>query len=105
MGLEGHRPANRSWSSSPWRSTALGRFLRRYRLDELPQLFNILKGEMNLVGPRPEQPDIFKDLRDQIEGYQRRQRVLPGIAGLAQVNHHYDESVDDVRTKVSLDLT
>ena len=87
------------------RITALGRSLRRYRLDELPQLFNILKGDMNLVGPRPEQPDIFKDLRDQIDGYQRRQRVLPGITGLAQVNHHYDESVDDVRTKVSLDLT
>jgi lipopolysaccharide/colanic/teichoic acid biosynthesis glycosyltransferase len=87
------------------RITKLGRFLRRYRLDELPQLFNILKGDMNLVGPRPEQPDIFKDLRDQIDGYQRRQRVLPGITGLAQVNHHYDQSVDDVRTKVSLDLT
>lgn len=87
------------------RITTIGRFLRRYRLDELPQLFNILKGDMNLVGPRPEQPDIFKDLRDQIDGYQLRQRVLPGITGLAQVNHHYDQSVDDVRTKVSLDLT
>ncbi len=87
------------------RVTAVGRFLRRYRLDELPQLFNVLKGDMNLVGPRPEQPDIFKSLREEIEQYQRRQRVLPGITGLAQIHQKYDESVDDVRRKVSLDLT
>lgn len=86
------------------RITTVGRFLRRYRIDELPQLFNVLKGEMNLVGPRPEQPDIFKQMRDTIDGYERRQRVLPGITGLAQVNHHYDQCVEDVRRKVTLDL-
>ena len=86
------------------RITAVGRVLRQFRLDELPQLFNVLKGDMNLVGPRPEQPEIFKELRDSIENYQRRQRVLPGITGLAQVRHHYDRSVDDVRRKVTLDL-
>lgn len=86
------------------RITAVGHFLRRYRLDELPQLFNVLKGDMNLVGPRPEQPEIFKSLREEIKEYQRRQRVLPGITGLAQIHHKYDECVDDVRTKVSLDL-
>ena len=86
------------------RITPVGRVLRRYRLDELPQLFNVLKGDMNLVGPRPEQPEIFKSLREQIQEYQRRQRVLPGITGLAQVHQRYDQSVDDVRRKVTLDL-
>jgi len=59
---------------------------------------------MNIVGPRPEQPTIFVSLREQIEGYQRRQRVRPGITGWAQVNQGYDTSVDDVRRKVNYDL-
>jgi len=86
------------------RITPLGRVLRRFRLDELPQLFNVLKGDMNVVGPRPEQPDIFVYLREQIESYPRRQRVRPGITGWAQINQGYDTSVDDVRRKVGYDL-
>jgi lipopolysaccharide/colanic/teichoic acid biosynthesis glycosyltransferase len=86
------------------RVTPLGRVLRKYRLDELPQLYNVLRGDMNLVGPRPEQPAIFRQLRTQIEHYQQRQRVRPGITGWAQINHHYDNSIDDVRRKVSFDL-
>jgi lipopolysaccharide/colanic/teichoic acid biosynthesis glycosyltransferase len=86
------------------RVTPIGRVLRKYRLDELPQLFNVVKGDMNIVGPRPEQPEIFLRLRDEIESYGERQRVLPGITGLAQINHHYDMSLDDVRTKVKFDL-
>lgn len=86
------------------RITAVGRVLRKYRLDELPQLVNVLKGDMNVVGPRPEQPAIFAQLRDEVSGYPRRQRVLPGITGWAQVNHSYDQSIDDVKTKVRLDL-
>lgn len=86
------------------RVTRVGRVLRKYRLDELPQLFNVLKGDMNVVGPRPEQPGIFASLREEIDPYPARQRVLPGITGWAQVNHHYDRTVDDVRAKVELDL-
>ena len=82
----------------------LGRFLRKYRLDELPQLFNVLRGDMNIVGPRPEQPEIFADLRWRIPPYTRRQRVLPGITGLAQINQDYDTCIEDVRSKVAYDL-
>lgn len=86
------------------RITPVGEFLRKYRLDELPQLFNVLKGDMNIVGPRPEQPEIFRELKQKVDGYGRRQRVLPGITGWAQVNHHYDQCIDDVKRKVDLDL-
>lgn len=86
------------------RITPLGRILRKYRLDELPQLFNVLRGDMNLVGPRPEQPRIFAELRDRIDRYPVRQRVLPGITGWAQVNRSYDQTLDDVRQKIDLDL-
>jgi lipopolysaccharide/colanic/teichoic acid biosynthesis glycosyltransferase len=86
------------------RITPIGRVLRKFRLDELPQLLNVLRGDMNLVGPRPEQPDIFADLRHQVSRYPERQRVLPGITGWAQVRHHYDTSIDDVKRKVEFDL-
>lgn len=86
------------------RVTPVGRWLRRSRLDELPQLFNVLRGDMNIVGPRPEQPGIFRQLNQQIDGYGNRQRVAPGITGLAQINLDYDQSIDDVRRKVAFDL-
>ena len=86
------------------RVTSIGRLLRQYRLDELPQLINVLRGEMNIVGPRPERPTIFAELREHIAEYPLRQRARPGITGLAQINHHYDRSLEDVRTKVHYDL-
>lgn len=86
------------------RVTRVGRVLRKYRLDELPQLFNVLKGDMNVVGPRPEQPNLFVSLREQIHGYPQRQRVLPGITGWAQVNQSYDQCLDDVKRKLAFDL-
>jgi lipopolysaccharide/colanic/teichoic acid biosynthesis glycosyltransferase len=93
------------WASpSDPRVTWIGGFLRKYRLDELPQLWNVLRGDMNVVGPRPEQPQIFSDLRGKIDSYQHRQRVRPGITGWAQINLHYDNSIEDVRKKVSYDL-
>ena len=88
------------------RITLIGKFLRATRLDELPQFFNVLKGDMNIVGPRPEQPEIFAELHDELGGrYRQRQKVLPGITGLAQVNLGYDTDIEGVRRKVDMDLT
>ncbi len=86
------------------RVTSVGRFLRQTRLDELPQLLNVLRGEMALVGPRPERPFFVDKLAGQVEDYTERLRVKPGITGLAQVENGYDGSVDDVRAKVNYDL-
>jgi len=87
-----------------FRVTPLGRLLRSFRLDEVPQLWNVLKGDMNIVGPRPEQPRIFHELRGKLDHYPNRQRVLPGITGLAQVSQGYDQTVEDVRRKLGFDL-
>ena len=86
------------------RITAIGDLLRKTRLDELPQLWNVIRGEMNVVGPRPERPSIFLSLRTQVEHYHLRQRVKPGITGWAQINQAYDSCLDDVKSKVALDL-
>ena len=86
------------------RVTAIGRVMRRYRIDELPQLLNVIRGEMNIVGPRPERPSIFSRLCDDIAEYPLRQQARPGITGWAQVNQAYDTSLDDVRSKVRFDL-
>jgi lipopolysaccharide/colanic/teichoic acid biosynthesis glycosyltransferase len=86
------------------RVTPIGGILRGTRLDELPQLVNVLKGDMNVVGPRPERPSIFMQLRKEIDSYHLRQRTRPGITGWAQINQNYDTSIDDVRRKVEYDL-
>jgi lipopolysaccharide/colanic/teichoic acid biosynthesis glycosyltransferase len=86
------------------RVTAIGRLLRVCRLDELPQLYNVLKGDMNIVGPRPERPTIVVDLLNAITEYPIRQRTLPGITGLAQISQAPDGTVEDVRVKVRYDL-
>jgi lipopolysaccharide/colanic/teichoic acid biosynthesis glycosyltransferase len=86
------------------RVTPFGRIMRKTRLDELPQLFNVLKGEMNIVGPRPERPSIFVQLREEIGEYPIRQLVKPGITGWAQINHAYDTCIDDVKRKLHFDL-
>lgn len=100
---EGRTGATWATKADP-RVTLVGRFLRQYRLDELPQLVNVLKGDMNVVGPRPERPTIFVQLRTEIGAYQDRQRVRPGITGLAQISQEYDSNLDDVRRKVRFDL-
>ncbi len=105
MRVDAEHQSGAVWAQQPDpRVTPIGRLLRQYRLDELPQLLNVLKGEMNIVGPRPERPTIFAELREHIAEYPLRQRAKPGITGLAQINHHYDRSLDDVRTKVHYDL-
>lgn len=86
------------------RVTRIGRVLRKLRLDEIPQLYNVLRGDMNIVGPRPERPSIFARLRENITEYPVRQRIKPGLTGWAQVNHSYDSSLEDVRIKVRYDL-
>lgn len=86
------------------RVTMVGRFLRKTRIDELPQLLNVLRGEMSMVGPRPERPFFIQKLTTEIDCYTRRLEVLPGITGLAQVEGGYDATVEDVRAKVNYDL-
>ena len=86
------------------RITRLGRFLLKTRIDEFPQLFNVLKGEMSVVGPRPERPFFIEKLSTEVPNYTRRLEVLPGITGLAQVEGGYDVTLDDVKKKVSHDL-
>ncbi|MEA1952004.1 MAG: sugar transferase, partial [Planctomycetota bacterium] len=86
------------------RVTAVGHVLRKLHLDELPQLFNVLKGEMSLVGPRPERPEFIDMLAEQISGYKNRLAEKPGITGLAQLNLPPDSDLKSVRYKLVLDL-
>jgi exopolysaccharide biosynthesis polyprenyl glycosylphosphotransferase len=86
------------------RITSVGKWLRRLRLDELPQLLNILKGEMCLVGPRPERPEFVKTLNEQIPFYRFRHCVKPGITGWAQINYKYGDTLEDTIVKLEYDL-
>jgi lipopolysaccharide/colanic/teichoic acid biosynthesis glycosyltransferase len=86
------------------RVTSVGRFLRRSRLDELPQLWNVLKGDMSLVGPRPERPEFVEELTRQIPFYRQRHIVRPGLTGWAQVRYTYGASVEDSMEKLQYDL-
>jgi sugar transferase (PEP-CTERM system associated) len=86
------------------RITAVGRIIRKFRLDELPQLFNVLKGEMSIVGPRPERPEFVRTLSEQIPYYRQRHAVRPGITGWAQINYPYGESLEDAIQKLEYDL-
>jgi len=93
------------WSTqSDPRVTRVGRFLRRTRLDELPQLWNVLRGDMSFVGPRPERPEFIADLSRQIPFYGQRHVVRPGLTGWAQVRHRYGSTVDDAQEKLQYDL-
>jgi len=86
------------------RITRIGRIIRPFRLDELPQIINVLRGEMSFVGPRPERPAFVERLREAIPFYGLRLTVHPGITGWAQVKHAYDQTVDDVKKKLEFDL-
>jgi exopolysaccharide biosynthesis polyprenyl glycosylphosphotransferase len=93
------------WSSkNDPRITRIGKFIRSVRIDEIPQMINVLKGEMSLVGPRPERPYFVEMLSKEIPYYKRRLKVRPGITGWAQGKHKYDETIDDVKIKLRYDL-
>jgi exopolysaccharide biosynthesis polyprenyl glycosylphosphotransferase len=86
------------------RVTRVGRFIRKTRMDELPQLINVLQGDMSFVGPRPERPVFVTQLKEQIPFYGLREAVKPGITGWAQIRYPYGASVEDARNKLELDL-
>jgi sugar transferase (PEP-CTERM system associated) len=86
------------------RITLIGRFIRKVRIDELPQTWNVLKGEMSFVGPRPERPEFVADLEQQLSYYAERHMVKPGITGWAQINYPYGASIEDSRHKLEYDL-
>ncbi len=86
------------------RVTRVGGFLRLTRIDELPQLFNVLRGDMSLIGPRPERPHFVDQLAEVVPDYQSRHEIPPGITGWAQVNYPYGASVEDARHKLTYDL-
>ncbi len=86
------------------RVTCIGRFMRKTRLDELPQLWNVLRGEMSLVGPRPERPEFIDKLSAEIPNYINRLGLKPGLTGLAQVINGYDNNIESFQRKVNLDL-
>ncbi|UCE25686.1 MAG: sugar transferase, partial [Candidatus Zixiibacteriota bacterium] len=86
------------------RITRVGNFLRKTRIDEIPQFWNVLKGDMALVGPRPERPSFVLDLSTKVKGYANRLDVKPGLTGLAQVENGYDSSLSSVVNKVRYDL-
>jgi lipopolysaccharide/colanic/teichoic acid biosynthesis glycosyltransferase len=106
MCVEAEAGTGAVWSSGKAdpRVTPIGKFLRHYRLDELPQLINVIRGDMNVVGPRPERATIFADMRAKIPDYPVRQRARPGITGYAQINLEADLTVEDVADKVKYDI-
>ncbi len=86
------------------RITTIGKFLRRTHIDELPQLINVIKGDMSIIGPRPERPFFVNKFKDNIPGYMERLSVKPGITGLAQCSCKYDETIRDVQKKLRYDM-
>lgn len=104
MGIEAERGGPQWAAHDDPRVTRVGRILRKTHFDELPQMINILRGEMSFVGPRPERPEFVGMLNESINFYHLRHYVLPGITGWAQVNYPYGASLDDARRKLQYDL-
>src|SRR5213075_1807984 len=86
------------------RATRVGRVIRKIRVDEIPQFWNILRGEMNFVGPRPERPHFVSQLSDEISYYEQRHLIAPGLTGWAQIKYPYGASIEDARQKLQYDL-
>lgn len=105
MCQDAEKPNEARWAAqNDPRVTRIGRFLRKYRLDELPQFWNVIRGDMSFVGPRPERPSFVKDLREKVPYYDERHSVRPGLTGWAQVQFSYGASVDDAYKKLEYDL-
>jgi len=105
MAMDAEKDGKAAWAAvNDARITRIGRFIRRTRIDELPQLINVLRGEMSLVGPRPERPEFVTMLSEQIPFYALRHSVKPGITGWAQVRHCYVATVDDTVKKLEYDI-
>jgi exopolysaccharide biosynthesis polyprenyl glycosylphosphotransferase len=86
------------------RITGIGKYLRKFRIDELPQFWNVLRGDMSFVGPRPERPEFVQALSEKIPFYRQRHCVKPGLTGWAQINHKYGDTIEDTITKLEYDL-
>ncbi|MDD5669893.1 MAG: sugar transferase, partial [Candidatus Omnitrophica bacterium] len=98
MRLDAEKGTGAVWAKkNDPRITKIGKFLRKSHIDEIPQLINVLRGEMSIVGPRPERQEMVRDLKELIHDYEARLQIKPGITGLAQVRHKYDETIEDVR--------
>ena len=105
MKVDAEKQTGPTWAQEDdSRLIKFGGVIRKAHIDELPQLINVLKGEMSIVGPRPERPIFVKDLKEKIPDYAKRLEVKPGITGLAQVWHKYDETIEDVKKKIKYDL-
>lgn len=105
MRVDAEQDGRPQWArENDQRVTSVGRFIRKLRIDELPQIFNILKGNMSLVGPRPERPEFVRDLSEKIPFYSERHRVKPGLAGWAQMKYPYGSSEKDAVEKLQYDL-
>ncbi len=105
MEVDAERDGPRMTARHDPRVTPLGRILRLSRLDELPQLINVLRGEMSLVGPRPERPEFVAQYERRIKGYALRHRVKPGLTGLAQISQGYTDDVEGALIKLYYDLS
>jgi exopolysaccharide biosynthesis polyprenyl glycosylphosphotransferase len=105
MRLDAEQDGKPRWAlAADDRVTRVGRFIRKLRIDELPQLFSVLSGDMSLVGPRPERPYFVDKLTQELPYYAVRQSVKPGVTGWAQVRYHYGASVEDAAEKLQYDL-
>jgi exopolysaccharide biosynthesis polyprenyl glycosylphosphotransferase len=105
MKVDAEKETGAVWASKDDpRLIPVGKFLRKAHIDEIPQFFNVLKGEMSVIGPRPERPEFVEKLKLAIPEYEKRLQVKPGITGLAQVWHRYDETMEDVKKKIRYDL-
>ena len=105
MRIDAEKHTGATWAKeNDSRLIRFGKYIRKARLDELPQLLNVLKGEMSIIGPRPERPELIEGLKEVIPDYEKRLQIKPGITGLAQVWHKYDETIQDVKKKIRYDL-